>query len=384
MKLEQKMWTQNDGWKTIKSSLENAEPQLVLVFGGRVEVTTPHHFDTLREWYPNARIVAASTAGEITDTMVRDNSLSVCAIHFEKTQLSFESGTIPKEDDGEEMGATLAAQLKKEDLLHVLVFSDGLEINGTSLVKGILKNIPPTVTITGGLVGDGPDFTETVVGLDEIPKSRNIVLIGLYGSNIQIGYGSLGGWDSFGPIRLVTRSEKNVLYELDDKPALALYKQYLGERAADLPSSGLLFPLKVQLEHDNESTEVVRTLLYVDEEQQSLIFAGDIPQGSKVTLMKANFERLVDGAAGAADMSKVGLQGMDPDLLLLVSCVGRKLVFKERIEDETEAVKETIGSGDHTYITGFYSYGEISPVSPTEKQCRLHNQTMTITAFKET
>lgn len=381
MKLEQKMWTNESGWETMKSSLDGAHPQLVFVFGGRAQIIKDEHFSTIRDWYPEANIVSCSTAGEIADTLVRDDSISVCAIHFEKTQLAFEYGPLEKDDTGIQIGATLAARLEKDGLRHVLVFSDGLKVNGTDLVEGILQHIPDTVSVTGGLVGDGPDFTETVVGLNEVPQSGNVVLIGLYGSDIDIRYGSLGGWDSFGPERLITRSEKNVLYELDDKPALNLYKQYLGDLAAELPSSGLLFPLRLQLGHDGETAEVVRTLLSVDEDAQSMTFAGDLPEGSKVTLMKANFEKLVDGAAGAAQMS---MQKADaPDLALLVSCIGRKLVLKERIEEETEAVKAALGGDDSTYITGFYSYGEISPLAATEKQCRLHNQTMTITTFTE-
>lgn len=383
MKLEQKMWTHNNGWQTIKSSLDGSDPQLVLVFGGRKEVTTTEHFNTIREWYPTSNIVLCSTAGEIIDTAVHDNSLSVCAVHFEKTQLSFAVGQVQEGADGKEIGAELAERLEKQDLRHILVFSDGLKVNGTSLVEGILQKTPNTVAVTGGLVGDGPDFIETVVGLNEIPTSGNVVLIGIYGSAIEIGHGSLGGWDAFGPVRLVTKSNKNELFELDGNPALSLYKQYLGSKASDLPSSGLLFPLMLQLGYGNEDAEVVRTLLSVNEEKQSMTFAGDIPEGSRVTLMKANFDKLVDGAAEAADMSMKELQSTTPDLALLVSCIGRKLVLKDRIEEETEAVKKKLGGSDATYITGFYSYGEISPIAPTEKQCRLHNQTMTITTFKE-
>lgn len=381
MKLEQKMWSHDDGWQTIKSSLDGAHPQLVMVLGGRAQVVNDEHFEQIRAWYPDANIVSCSTAGEIIDTMVRDNSISVCAVHFEKTKLAFETGALQAGDAGKQIGADLAGRLPKEELQHVLVFSDGLKINGTDLVEGIMQHIPGSVSVTGGLVGDGPDFKETVVGLNEVPRSGNVVLIGLYGTDIEIKYGSLGGWDAFGPERLITRSNKNVLYELDNKPALSLYKMYLGDLAAELPSSGLLFPLRLELGHDGESAEVVRTLLSVNEEEQSMTFAGDLPEGSKVSLMKANFDKLVEGASGAAQMSMQG--SVTPDLALLVSCIGRKLVLKERIEEETEAVKATLGGDEKTYITGFYSYGEISPIEPTQKRCRLHNQTMTITTFRE-
>jgi hypothetical protein len=97
--------------------------------------------------------------------------------------------------------------------------------------------------------------------------------------------------------------------------------------------------------------------------------------------MKANFERLVDGAEGAANMSNVPFGTSHPDLAILISCVGRKLVLKQRVEEEVERVQEVLGNT--TSLTGFYSYGEICPVTPTEKQCELHNQTMTITTFSE-
>jgi hypothetical protein len=192
----------------------------------------------------------------------------------------------------------------------------------------------------------------------------------------------MGGWDSFGVVRTITKSKGNVLYEFDGKPALALYKEYLGEMAKDLPASGLLFPLSLSIKNDKgEAVEIVRTLLAVDEDAQSLTFAGDIPEGGTVRFMKANFDRLVDGASGAANMSTEALAEEKVDLAILISCIGRKLVLKERIEDEVEAVSERLGA--QAAITGFYSYGEICPTTPTERQCQLHNQTMTVTTFRE-
>lgn len=382
MKIEQKYWTKEEGWKTLSNTLGDKTPQWVLVFGGRAVLENKEHYDTLKASYPNSAILMNSTAGEIVDTTVRDDSLSVVAIYFEKSEIKFEQTVIEKGQDSENKGAELASKLPKEGLIHAMIFSDGLKVNGTKLVKGLTDNLPADVSVTGGLVGDGADFKKTVVGLNEVPTSGTIVLVGFYGESLKIGYGSLGGWDTFGPMRLVTKAEENVLYELDDKPALELYKRYLGDQAKDLPSSGLLFPLNLVLKkEDGSSVEVVRTLLAIDEEKQSMTFAGDLPVGSSVSLMKVNFEKLVNGAKGAAGMSREAFAGSSPELAILISCVGRKLVLKEKIEQETEAVRKELGDGP--VITGFYSYGEISPVAPTEKQCQLHNQTMTITTFKE-
>jgi hypothetical protein len=158
-----------------------------------------------------------------------------------------------------------------------------------------------------------------------------------------------------------------------------LYKRYLGNYAANLPSSALLFPLSLIL--PDSDTSLVRTVLSVNESEGSMNFAGDLPQGEYVRLMKANVDKLIGGAHGAAIMSAQSLKQDSPDLAILISCVGRRLVLKQRVEEEVEIVREVIGS--HAAVTGFYSYGEISPLRPFDNHCELHNQTMTITVFKE-
>ena len=382
MKIEQKKWTSENGWKTLSSGSFTEPPEFVLLFGGNAPLKDKARFDEVRSWYPKSHIISASTAGEIIETEVSDDTLVLTAIKFEKTTLQFTEVNIKEAEESESAGKKLAAALPKEGLVHAMIFSDGLFVNGTTLVKGLLSELPPNVSVTGGLVGDGSRFKETLVGLDKIPEQKKLVCVGFYGSSIKIGYGSLGGWDSFGISRTITKAKGNVLYELDDKPALTLYKEYLGNLAKDLPASGLLFPLSLKIKTDmGGEVEVVRTILAVDNKAQSMTFAGDMPEGVVARFMKANFDRLVDGASGAASMSIESLGNSKAELAILISCIGRKLVLKGRVEDEIEAVQEKIGS--QAAIIGFYSYGEISPTTPTERQCQLHNQTMTITTFRE-
>lgn len=381
MKIEQKLWTKDENWSDVSNDLGTNVPQVVLAFGGRAVIEDENRYAELKEFYPKSDILMCSTSGEIMGTRVYDDSLAVSALFFEKSSVKFSKVSIDNSSESEEKGIEVVKNLEKEGLVHVMVFSDGLKVNGTSLVHGILSDLPKNVAVTGGLVGDGPDFKKTVLGLNEVPKEGNIILVGFYGDSLQIGHGSLGGWDSFGPTRLITKSNNNVLYELDGRPALTLYKEYLGDKESEkLPGSGLLFPLNLKTKDElGNEVEVVRTLLGVNEENQSMIFAGDMPEGAHTNLMKANFDKLIDGAKGAASMSEETFG--NPEFALLISCVGRKLVLKESIEEETEAVKSQFS--ENTKMSGFYSYGEISPVTPTEKQCRLHNQTMTITTFKE-
>lgn len=273
----------------------------------------------------------------------------------------------------------LAEQLTREDLKAILVLSDGLNVNGSELVKGFNSALPESVVVTGGLAGDGDRFKRTWVVGEGRPRSGIVSAVALYGDHVSVGHGSKGGWDLFGPERRVTRSRGNVLHELDGRPALALYKQYLGERASGLPATALLFPLALRAGSADKKV-VVRTVLSVDETDQSMTFAGDIPQGHLAQLMRANFERLIEGAslAAASTLPPPGSQAAQT-LAIAISCVGRRLVLGERTEEEIEATLTGLPAG--TKQIGFYSYGEISPY--TTGHCDLHNQTMTLTTISE-
>jgi hypothetical protein len=385
--LEQSRWTPAGGWEP---RLPGSRPgglrdsQLALVFGGPEVLKESSLRDAVVAAYPDAYLLGCSTAGDIFGTQVSDDSLVITAVRFERTRVIGRSTRIDGPEDSLAAGERLARSLAGEGLVHVFVLSDGLYVNGSKLVEGLAGNLPPDVTVTGGLSGDGPRFKETLVlgsiaGMGGgMPEARTIAAVGFYGRGLRVGYASLGGWDPFGPERLITRSDGNVLYELDGRSALDLYKTYLGPHARELPASGLLFPLSLRAEEG--CTPVVRTILSVDEDESSMTFAGDVPVGSYARFMKANFDRLIDGAVGAARTSYEAVGSTSPDLALLVSCVGRKLVLKQRVEEEVEGVREVLG--DRTVLAGFYSYGEISPFTP-DARCELHNQTMTITTLTE-
>jgi hypothetical protein len=355
-----------------------AQADLVLLFGATKKIKEKGLIDMIQAAYPNACIFGCSTAGEIIGTQVLDDSLIVTAVSFSATRVTGFMVKVTGAEDSYKAGSELAISLAGDNLKHVFVLSEGLNINGSELVRGLAENLPIGVTLTGGLSGDGDRFQETYVLLNNEPARDAVGAIGFYGNKLQIGYGSFGGWDTFGPERLITRSKGNILYELDGKSALALYKQYLGEHAKGLPATGLLFPLSLRI--NDASRPVVRTLLSVDEKDQSMTFAGNMPENAYARLMKANFERLIDGAVGAAKISSETIGSVNTELAILISCVGRKLILKQRIEEEVEGVRDILGEGA-TY-TGFYSYGEISPFAKGG-MCELHNQTMTVTALRE-
>lgn len=353
-------------------------PDVFFLFASPKFQETEEFVTTLAQHYPDAILIGCSTAGEILGNQVMDSSIALTAVQFSHTKIEFREVDLNTYNlDSYEAGKAVSNSLKAADLRHIFVLSDGLFVNGADLVKGLHADLDKQVSITGGLAADCSDFKDTFVIAGSSLASKKIVALGLYGSELQIGFGSKGGWDSFGVERLVTKSNNNILYELDGQPALALYKSFLGNKAKDLPSSGLLFPLSMR-DEDNQ-IPVVRTILAIDEETGSLTFAGNIPQGSYVRLMKANIDRIIGGAEQSA-ITAVSNNQNQGQLAFLISCVGRRLVMKQLVEEEVEAVNQVLG--DEINTTGFYSYGEIAPFDKFSP-CTLHNQTMTITTFSE-
>ncbi|MCE1190181.1 MAG: FIST C-terminal domain-containing protein [Ignavibacteria bacterium] len=377
MKFEQRTWTPAHQWELNSISTLQDSAHLVLVFGATALLKDTQRYNEISQMYPTAHVLGCSTAGEIINTSVQDDSLVLTAITFEKAYINGAKIKLSKHENSFSAGSALAKLIPHEDLTHVFLLSDGLHVNGSDLVRGVKNILPEQVTITGGLAGDGPNFSETLVFWDSPPQTGVVAILGFYGSSIKVQFGSLGGWDPFGPERQVTRSRDNVLFELDGQSALELYKKYLGDHAKGLPATGLLFPLSLRTKTGEQG--VVRTILGINAEEQSLTFAGDVPEGSYARLMKANFDRLIDGSIGAAKICCTA-DTAPPELAILISCVGRKLVLKQRVEEEIEGPREVLGK--NVVLTGFYSYGEISPFKSGE-QCELHNQTMTITTLRE-
>ncbi|MDX2087392.1 MAG: FIST N-terminal domain-containing protein [Kofleriaceae bacterium] len=352
---------------------------LVLAFAAPSYGMRGELFGELRRAYPQAAVIGCSTAGEIEATQIRDGSITVAAVRFERTRVRCGRARITAAAESFAAGGALGAELAAPDLRVVIVLSRGHDVNGSELIRGLNATLPPSVVVTGGLAGDDDRFGQTFVVADGHVATDAIVAVGLYGEHVRVGHGSQGGWDVFGHERVVTKSRGNVLYTLDGRPALALYKEYLGERAAGLPGSALLFPLSLRASLDSKES-VVRTVLGVDEATQTMVFAGDIPEGAYAKLMRANFDRLILGAQAAGHaVLREQLPSRGPALSIAISCVGRRLVLGERTEEETEAALEELPPG--TRQVGFYSYGEISP--HTSGRCDLHNQTMTLTVLSE-
>lgn len=376
MKLES-LYFDNKQWHFENETIENKnDVNLVLAFGDTDVFEESQHYEYLKSIYPNADIVGSSTSGNVLGTQVSQKSVVATAITFEKSSIKLSVIDFDTNSNLSEVSKDLVLALPEEDLKSIFVISDGLNMNGATLAKAI-HEVRGNTLVTGGLAGDGARFEKTLVMANGIPKQNSIIAIGFYGEKLHISSGCYAGWDEFGAQRVITKSTSNVVYEIDGEPALELYKKYLGEEAKDLPASGLRFPLSIK--KDESSTSIIRTLLAIDEEANSLTFAGDVPEGSLAKLMKTDIDGLIDGSGYAAE--DINIFNKESALGLVVSCVGRKLVMKDLTDEELEVIEEKIGSNVH--LTGFYSYGELAPFSSEVLNCQLHNQTMTLTVIYE-
>jgi hypothetical protein len=380
LKLKTLAYTSDKGWSVRPFPALDSERTLLVVFGAPRFLDDPAPLRELRAAFPRSHVIGCSTSGEIHGTLLSDDSLTVAISRFETSKLDSTCAQIQSAGESFAVGRSLAQKLWRDDLRALFVLSDGLNVNGSELVRGLNQVVPSSVVVTGGLAGDGARFQRTWVLGQGDPQPNLVSAVGIYGAHLRVGHGSKGGWDLFGPARRITRSKANVLYELDGRPALQIYKEYLGERASGLPATALLFPLALSA-NPGDSKVLVRTVLAVDEKDQSMTFAGDMPEGHLAQLMRANFERLIEGASNAAlhTISSAGdVLGKDV-LSIAISCVGRRLILGERTEEEIEAAFNSMPPG--TQQIGFYSYGEISPYA--SGHCDLHNQTMTLTTISE-
>lgn len=372
VKLSQLTWTDKK-----LSSLVSLSPHLITVFG------SPEYFEDrtlgarLRKLFPESQIIGCSTAGEISESGFSEQSLIVSGVRFNNPNVKTFSAPLHGITDSFAAGARLGMRLVAPDLSGVFILGQGVGASGNRLVQGLRSKISQKVIVTGGLAATNEDFQKTYILANEVVAPDVLAAFGLYGKNLKLAYGAVGGWEPFAPIRTVTKAEGSTLFELDGEPALEVYKKYLGESARDLPQSALHFPFAI-VRNADDRLGIVRSVIDVNEAEGSLILAADIWPQALVRLMHTQAQGLVHGAEQAA--RKAVQTASDSDAFaILISDVGRKKLMGAEAPNEIAAVK---GILKQSSLTGFYSRGEISPQN-SGGDCQLHNQTLTIARISE-
>lgn len=380
MKLEQCRWQKETGWENGKEPGGLKEAQLVIFFASKVIFDENGIIEELKNYYPKAEIVGCAVQWQIQGQEVTEAALCFTAIFFEHASVAVVTGSVDDVNKSQELGTSLIQSLPSEGLRHVFVLGDGLNLAGSAFVRGISSKISTLIGLTGGFTSEGVSTGQPGLYCNKKLPKGSAILIGFYGDLLQFSYAANTGWKSYGPIRKITKSDGDTLYELDNKPVLDLYKDFLGPFAHELPDIGLLYPMSVWAPDQEQSSALARTIIDVNEESKSLRTAGDVPEGSNVQFMITNIDMLVKGAETAAEKTFKVLKHTEPELALIMSCISRKFVMKQRSEEELDAVADILGK--KVAYVGFYTWGEISPFGFNEK-CFFQNQVMAITAIRE-
>ena len=367
----------NESWKHNHQFNLSSSADIVFIYGEREAIKKKESFDSIKQLYPNAKIVGCSSSGNILGDTISTAVMVATAVEFEQGFIEIGVERFDTNQNLIEVSQRVVSKLPKKWLKHIYLLSDGLQMNGSDLAKGANQAVDYSLPITGGLAGDGTDFKETWVIANQRATQNTVIAVGFYGEKIHISSGCYAGWNEFGILRRITKSEGNIVYEIDHQPALDLYKKYLGEYAKELPSSGLRFPFNIKKVGDNGS--LIRSVLAIDEAKKALIFAGDVPEGSSARLMKTHIDGLIDGSEIAA--RRIKQSNSKSALGLVVNCIGRRLILKQLSEEELESISTILGQ--NVQLIGFYSYGELAPYSDELLACKLHNQTMTLTVIYE-
>lgn len=389
MKVESFQYHNKSGWTVESFPLLDSPSTLIVIFAAPEFINKADVINELHQAYPQSQMVGCSTAGEIAGDVINDHSLSVAVVQFEKTVVRSLAQTLEKSSGYFDAGQKIAQELKHDNLRSIFVLAEGLstqkaEADGLALVNGLNTINDTTVKITGGLAGDGTNFEKTWLIHNGEIKTGYVVAFGLYGDDVNIGHGLRGGWHNFGLERRITRSTGNTVYELDNQPALSLYQEYLGKRATELSMAGLFYPMAIRA-NASDTEHLVRTILSVDEHNQSLTFAAEMPTGYLAKMMRANLDQLITSSSETGESAFEMMQDSShfkkelPILAIAVSCIGRRMLIGERADEETEALLTTLPK--QTNLVGFYSYGEISPCN--NGPCILQKQTMTLTLISE-
>jgi hypothetical protein len=326
----------------------------------------------------SSALVGCTTDGEISSEGYSLGSAVLGGIVSDKIQAQVVS--VQGLGEASEKSGIELARLFDPYVRHVQIFTDGLTENGCAILRGLRSELGDEVPISGGAAGDGGKFRQTFQFIGTKVLSDAIVGIGFSGE-FKLGAGVRSGWSAIGTAKKVTRATGNVVYELNGQPALEVYERFLGKHAADLPSVGVEYPfgfLDATGECGDVDQYILRATMSVNRDQGSIVFAGEIPEGTTVRLTCGDYGSIIEAAEEAATQALIELGTGSPSMIFFYSCMARKIVLGRRTHEEVDRIRSVFGP--KVPMIGFYSYGEYC-----RQRCGgpslFHNETATVTVI---
>jgi hypothetical protein len=323
-------------------------------------------------------LVGCTSDGEISTAGLTTGSVVLCGIATDQIDfhIACASGL---QENSEASGRRLGDQFPSA-VRYVQVFSDGLTGNGCALLRGLASSLGEHVPIAGGTAGDNGEFRNTWQFFGKDVLTDSIVAVGFSG-DFSFGTGVSSGWSPVGIAKKVTKACGNIVYELNGQPALEVYERFLGRHANKLPSVGVEYPLGLvngMKDACGEEFHLLRATMSVNRDDGSIVFAGEVPEGSMVRLTCGDHASVLNAAEKAGASALADLGDCTPAIVFFYSCMARKIVLGRRTREEIDRIRMTVGS--KLPIVGFYTYGEYCRIRSGGPSW-LHNETACVTVI---
>jgi len=336
-------------------------------------------------------MLGGTTAGEISPKGLSVNSVIVMGLNSKDIKFNVGIGKNISKNEinaGKMLAKNVLKKASKKNASTLVMFPDGLAGDGLAIIQGAQKVLGIDFEIVGGALGDEANFKHTYQYYNG--KVYDNVVVGMLISDkgkIKTASGVRHGWESIGNRFKCTKSKGGVVYKFGNENALDFYRELLGkERGKKLPAIGLEYPMGLideKAKIEGYDYFQIRAPVGIDEKAKSVTFAASIPEGKDVTLTYSSRSTIINGSKLSAMQAKKTLKGKTK-LILMFSCVARKLVLGRRTNEEINAVRKIFGR--NVPIFGFYTYGEIGPIDKrvsTLKSTRWHNETVVIYVLGE-
>jgi len=351
---------------------ESFRPNLAFVFAS-VELDIAKVRAAFEKY--NLLVFGASTCGEIcfdgSNEGIYEGSVAVTLVELNPEAFAgilIDGNGLNSLDLGKAVAAWGKKLFQKPAFLIAV---SGLTANGQEVVEGVLETAGQNTFMFGGLAGDDAHFIETFVFNHDLINKNGAVAIAFDTDLVKLRGLATSGWVSIGSDKVVTKAIGNVVYTIDNEPALKVYKEHLNISDDDLPEIGIEYPLLVK----KDNREVLRAVTGIDKEQQSLVFAGTVPQDAIVTFSTSPGFEIIEHTI--KDIKQFFKDSDKADLMLLFSCMSRHRALGPVITEEIAEASHQAGLP----ITGFFTYGEIGNNGPA--RCDFYNETFTLAVISE-
>ena len=335
----------------------------------------------------NIPLIGCSAVNLITVEEIQKEGVLIALLSLTNTKISCGLIETTKNKDallcGQELGTSLASNLKGQRRQFCLLFNDGLSENTSGLIKGLQSVLGLSFPFIGAGASDNLKFQQTYQYYDQRVLNKGTACALLAGK-LNFGLGIKHGWRPLGKTRVITESSGNIIKKIDGQNACYLYEDYFAKTIKELKKEllriSILYPIGVHLK--GESEYLLRNIISLNDDG-SITTQGDVPQGSSIRLMIGTKESCLEAARQAAQQVKVKLRDKKAEFALVISSASRSYLLGRQAHSEIKIIREVLGR--ETPLFGFYSYGEYAPLGSINYygQTYLHNQTIAILGISQ-